>query len=1148
MKIVENLSALALRQLIDGASPPAGNGAEGAELVRQQLEAQGEKVRQVLRKTCQHTWTALELALSGPAWWEAARGRLTPDEQTALGPKVQALFAGQLLGDLSAYSPQALRQCLHELRAAKREHRLTGDLNHIGGPIESAPEELVLAERRLSEAVANELQPFPALAELLRQRPEGGRPVLARIVGVCLREALQTVPELAQSALGSGKLSASGPEKAAADALGDLLAHHEARLQTLLEPASESAAEIDLSAEIEAETAGSDEPILQFGQATSRWLRRHHLGGRPLHTKDFLAIAAPEERHRVKDLATRVHALGEDQQRRLPVLLHGLGVLEAAAGFLDSAQSDLLTAVGVVEQPRARAQACRNAFRVALEQRNFQAALALLQQAVALVGKSVSPFPQDKFEPERILASEPTGVVFLCKERASGNRVAVYALVSEAMHSDVGELFREARLLNELEHPLVSRLKEADFADEAKRLPYLASEYFEGMSLADHVRQHGPVPPAELARIVRPMAELLQAAHGRGILHRDLKPTSLLLRKEANGWQMKLVHFGLAPRPAVLYSALAGPSTWARTTIGAAALGTLPYLAPEQLGLAGEGVAPGPASDVYSFGRLCYFALLGTPEPDDEEKETLPAAWRKLLSMCTARSVGRRLDHFQAVLKRLSQIAAAAAEPEAAAAAAPTQRAPQAKADAQVLQSYLNRGMAYKQQGNYDRALAAFNKALQLDPRLAAGYIKRGNLYLDRNDLDRAIADYSAAIRIDPQNAAPYMNRGLAYTKQGAYEAVIADCTEAVRLDPKLAAAYSIRAAALWERGDRHRAIADYNLALRTDPKNALAYNGRGLAYAEEGDFDHAISDYTQALKNEPRLVLAYVNRGNALRAKKQYDQAVADFTRALRVEPRNAMAYYNRGLALLAKHAYAQAAKDFGRVLRLDPRHPDAANRREEAVRGQATAGPGPARPAAKVGERPTPRLGAATATPGKAPSAPAPAGPKRRPGESPTPAPQRPASAPADQADEERRQMRAAAYFASGRTAYDQENYKQAIDQFTKALQVDSKDPLIFYHRGLAYVAQDDFAEALADFTEALKLNPKNPMAHYHRGIAHRLLGQHDHAIEDYTRALKLDPRLALAYRNRSLAYAAKGDMERARADQERALRLDPTLAQEE
>jgi tetratricopeptide (TPR) repeat protein len=1139
MKIVENLSALALRQLIDGAS--GGNDAAAAERVRQQLGAQGDKVRRILTKTCQHTWIALELALAGPAWWQASRSRLTADEEAALDPKLQALFAAEVLGDRSAYSPEALRQTLHELRTARQALPLAGELKDISGLGEVAPEHLVIAERRLTEAVANELRPFPALAELLRQRPDDGRPVLARAVAVCLRQALQAEPELAQA---SGKLAASGPEKAAADALGDLLANHRERLQRLLEPSAEPTAEPDLIADIEAEIRSADEPVLQFGQATIRWLRRHQLSARPLHTKDFLAIAAPEERQRIKELAARVHALGEEQQRRLPALLHGLALLEAAAGFLDGAQSDLLTAAGVISQPRARAQVCRNAFQVALEQRNFQGALALLQQAVALVGKSAAPFPQDKFEPERILASEPTGVAFLCKERASGNRVVVHALSPEALHGDVGELFREARLLDELAHPLLARLKEADFADEAKRLPYLVSEFFEGSSLADYVRQHGPLPPAELARIVRPAAELLLAAHGRDILHRDLKPSSLLLRKEGNTWRVKLVHFGLAPRPALLYSGLAGPSTWARTTIGSAALGTLPYLAPEHLGL-GDGVAPGPASDVYSFGRLCYFALLGTPEPDDDEKETLPLAWRKLLSPCTARSVARRLPHFQAVLKRLSQIAGTA-EPEGAAAApaAPAAPAAQPRPDPQVLQSYLNRGMAYKQQGNYDRALAAFNKALQLDPGLAAGYIKRGNLYLDRNKLDHAIADYTAAIRIDPQNAAAFMNRGLAHTKQGAYDAVIADCSEAVRLDPKLVAAYSIRAAALWERGDRHRAIADYNLALRNDPKNALAYNGRGLAYAEEGDFDHAISDYTQALKNEPRLALAYVNRGNAHRSKKQYDQAVADFTRALRIEPRNAMAYYNRGLALLAKHAYSHAAKDFGRVLRLDPRHPDAANRREEALRGQATAGPASARPVAKAPERSAPQPAAATANAGT-PQA-APGAVKRR--EAPTPPLQRPARAPADQADEERRQMRAAAYFASGRTAYDQENYSQAVDQFTKALQVDPKDPLIFYHRGLAYVAQDDFAEALADFTEALKINPKNPMAHYHRGIAHRLLGQHDQAIEDYTRALKLDPRLALAYRNRSLAYAAKGDNERARADQERALRLDPTLAQEE
>lgn len=1127
MKIVENLSALALRQLIDGAS--AGNdAAEGADLIRQQLDSHGERLRQVLTTTCQHTWKALELALAGPAWWESSRGRLSADEQAGLAAKLQAFFGADLLGDAANQSLEALR----ELRKAHQEQRLTGDVNPAAALDRAALEEPAAAEA----CIAEELHGFRALAELLRRRPG-----LSRIVRVCLWQALQTDPHLSPLA---EMLSVTKPERAAAEALPGLLSDV-GRLSEWREDAAESTPGLDLIAEIEGETRSALEPIAQFGQAIVRGLRRYHLADHPLHAKDFLAIAATEERQRIKELAARVHALSEEEQRRFPALLHGLALLEAAAGFVDGAQSDLLTAAGVNGTPQARASACRDAFRVALEQHNFQAALALLQQAVALAGKTAALIPSDKFEPERILASEPTGVVFLCKHRPSGSRVVVRALCPEALASEVNELYREWRVLDELDHPLLVRLRDADFSDEAKRRPYVATDYFEGISLADYVRQHGPLLPAELARLARPLAELLAGTHSRGIVHRDLRPSNLMLRKEGSDWRAKLIGFGLALRPAVLYSAMAGPSTWARTTLGAAVLGTLPYLAAEQLGLS-EGVTPGVAADVYSFGRLCYFALLGTPEPDDDEKESLPLPWRKLLSTCTARSVVRRVPNFPTVLKRLSQIPLSTAEAETPGAPAAVG---QPKADPQVLQTFLNRGMAFRQQGNYDRALAAFTKALQLDPRLAPAYIKRGNTYLDKNDLDHAIADYSAALRIDPKNAAAFMNRGLAHTKKGAYDAVIADCTEAVRLDPKLAAAYSIRAAALWERGDRHRAIADYNLALRNDPKNALAYNGRGLAYAEEGDLDHAISDYTQAIKNEPRLVLAYVNRGNALRAKKQYDQAVADFTRALRVEPRNSMAYYNRGLALLAKHAYAQAAKDFSRVLQLEPRHADAAARREEALRGQATAGPAPVRPAAKAGERPaTQPASANTGAARAAKERSAPAVGKRRSGEAPTPAPQRPSRAPADQAEEERRQMRAAAYFASGRTAYDQEKYTQAIEQFSKALQVDPQDPLIFYHRGLAYVAQDDFAEALADFTETLKLNPKNPMAHYHRGIAHRLLGQHDQAIEDYTRALKLDPRLALAYRNRSLAYAAKGDSVRAKADFDRALRLDPTLAQEE
>ncbi|MBL8793670.1 MAG: tetratricopeptide repeat protein, partial [Planctomycetia bacterium] len=904
-----------------------------------------------------------------------------------------------------------------------------------------------------------------------------------------------------------------------------------------------------------------------------------------------------------KELAVRIHALNDPLRRKHPALMHGLGLLEAAAGFLEAAQRDLQIAAGGLTDPHLQALVSYNAYRLALEQRDWPLALSWFQRAVQQDPKRFAHFPPDKFEPERILGAEPSGVALLCKHRASNTRVVVKMLWPEGLAAPVADLFREARMLDELDHPAMVRLRDGDYADEAKHRPYMVGDYFEGTTLTDLVAQQGALAPGDLLRIMRVVAELLLSAHERGILHRDLKPGSLLLRKEGPAWRVKLINFGLAVKPAVLFAPLSSAATAARMTLGVSAASTLPYLSPEQLGLL-DGVVPGPTSDIYSFGRLCYYALLGVAEPDDELKEHMPASWRKVLGQCTSRQVSRRPPNFQVVLKRLNQLQVAEVErpvpPSAAPTPAPLSSAvielppatPEAKADPVLLQRYLNRGMAFKRQGNYQRAVAIYSKAISLDPKLLGGYIKRGNAYLECAEYDRAIADYTAALRIEPHNAAAFMNRGLAQAKKGNFDAVIADCSEAIRLDPKLAAAYSIRAAAYWERGERHRAIADYSLALRIDPKNALAYNGRGLAFAEESEYDRAIADYSLALKHEPQLAVAYINRGNAYRFKNEPDKAIADFTRALKLEPRNAMAYYNRALACVARQAYDQAIADYSAVLQLDAKHPDAGLRREEAIQAKAKLGPNaPVVPPLPIPVRTSPSATGTQALPGAArttppppppgaaprPAVKAPAGgpvtasaapPKPRPAAPPAPVPAKPRPAPAgvaakggapvadrklaknpgEQADEERRQMRAAAYFARGRTFFDQKEYPQAIEQFTKALEVDPRDPLFYFQRGQAYVEKDDFTEALQDFTEAIRLDPKNALAHYQRGLTHRLLGQYDKAIDDYTRALKIDPRLALAYRNRSRAYAAKGDADKARADYERAIRLDPNLAKDE
>src|SRR5260370_38978670 len=112
---------------------------------------------------------------------------------------------------------------------------------------------------------------------------------------------------------------------------------------------------------------------------------------------------------------------------------------------------------------------------------------------------------------------------------------------------------------------------------------YLVMDYFDGVTLADHVARNGPLTPESLVALARPVAEALQAAHGRGILHRDIKPANLLVRQEGPDCGGKVLDFGLALGLKALHSA-ATTNKLGRTVAGSSIAGTPDYAPPEQLG------------------------------------------------------------------------------------------------------------------------------------------------------------------------------------------------------------------------------------------------------------------------------------------------------------------------------------------------------------------------------------------------------------------------------------------------------------------------------------------------------------------------------------------------------------------------------------
>jgi tetratricopeptide (TPR) repeat protein len=98
--------------------------------------------------------------------------------------------------------------------------------------------------------------------------------------------------------------------------------------------------------------------------------------------------------------------------------------------------------------------------------------------------------------------------------------------------------------------------------------------------------------------------------------------------------------------------------------------------------------------------------------------------------------------------------------------------------------AYFYRGNAYAGKGEFDRAIADYSGAIELNAKFPEAYANRARIYSRKGNLDRAIADYSQAIRLDAKNAKAYGDRGLAHYRKGDREQAIADIGKAIQLDP----------------------------------------------------------------------------------------------------------------------------------------------------------------------------------------------------------------------------------------------------------------------------------------------------------------------------------------------------------------------------
>jgi lipoprotein NlpI len=188
----------------------------------------------------------------------------------------------------------------------------------------------------------------------------------------------------------------------------------------------------------------------------------------------------------------------------------------------------------------------------------------------------------------------------------------------------------------------------------------------------------------------------------------------------------------------------------------------------------------------------------------------------------------------------------------------------------------------------------------QLDSfaNLGVAFDNRGNAYADKGDFDRAIADYDEAIRRRPGNASGFNNRGEAYARKGDYDRAIADFSEAIELKPS-------------------------NVVGKSDPRPfdyALVFSNRGAAYSNKHDYDRAIEDFSEAIRRNPAYSEAFDNRGIAYSNKGDFVHAIEDFDASLRLNPKDAYALYGRGVAKQETNDSSGAMIDIAAAKQIDP------------------------------------------------------------------------------------------------------------------------------------------------------------------------------------------------------------------------------------
>jgi len=507
----------------------------------------------------------------------------------------------------------------------------------------------------------------------------------------------------------------------------------------------------------------------------------------------------------------------------------------------------------------------------------------------ALINKATARYrPGDivhgRFRIVRLLGSGGMGEVYEAFDLELSQSVALKSIRPDiAGNTGVLARFRkEVQLARRLTGPNLCRIHELFIAPGNIGSPvdaFLTMELLEGTTLADELRQRGPLLWTRVREIAMDICTALKTMHEAGIIHRDLKSRNIMLAERNGKLCAVVMDFGLAhetsPRSSDAETTLTGPGTF---------IGTPQYMAPEQF----EGKDLSPATDIYATGIVMYELLTGRhPFAASNALEAAVLRGKKPQSASSLRpDVPRGIDLIIEKCLRFD----------------PAQRFQSASELAQALQS----------PGTIAKSpLRAMSPATKRTAIAALILVLAAVPFLWKR--------FSPTYRIPDPRALQWYREGLAALREGAYLKAARELREAVNIDPGFDLAHA-RLAQAWADLD-FTGAAEHEMLIASTPerqRNLPELDRRYINAVRNTlthDFDGSVHEYSEILAHLPedQKGFGYLDLGLAQEKAGKLSDAINSFESAAALTPDNPALYVHLGVIrrLQQDNGGAEAAFD---------------------------------------------------------------------------------------------------------------------------------------------------------------------------------------------------------------------------------------------